>query len=34
MLVATDADTNNNSSSDSFTDNKDTKLQVLGNFTV
>jgi hypothetical protein len=34
MPVATDADTNNNSSSDSSTDNRDTELQVLGNLIV
>jgi hypothetical protein len=34
MLVAIDTDTNNNSSLDSFIDNRDTKLQVLGNLTV
>jgi hypothetical protein len=34
MLVATDAGTDNNSSLDSSTDNRDTKLQVLDNLTV
>jgi hypothetical protein len=34
MLVATDVDTDDNSSLDSSTDNRDTELQVLGNPTV
>jgi hypothetical protein len=34
MLVATDTSTDNDSSLDNFTDNRDTELQVLDNLTV